>query len=613
MDAQNRKIVAFSFFDQTPDFFDIRDKLKVKHSKDLLDSENCKKADKIWRPSTAFALAMKEDNERGGTIDEYHLFYQPDHKNYGKTQSMGAGWIKDAIERLSVGTRVSLEAIDIGGGHDFVNVYAQLRDFFKKHQNLFKDRQKTRYFVNVTSGTLVVQMCLFLLIQERLVPAEVVQVYRDVRDTKEGYKGKCNIANIVLTSEEYAHSRIHEEQEQELDDNEAFLKKHIKTKSPVYNKMIREVARVAVRTNDPILILGPTGAGKTRLAQLIYDLKKNSNKLINSKGKFVSINCAALTQNLVESELFGHVNGAFTGAIGDHTGCLEQANGGIRFLDEIGCLPIHTQGKLLKALDSGKFFRLGSEEEVKSDFQLICGTNEKLQALADPEGKLFRLDLLERIRTWTYDLPGLAERREDIDPNIDVFLEEHYKNTKNKRVFADGAARQCFLEYTHSIPFKGNFRELKRMVTRMATLSDDLITIDLVREEINRHKSETAYSAPTAEATSPDETQSSIEREILVQLLGEDFESKLDLVDLAQLRCVIEVCCRDDITRQADAGRVLYAHTEKNNSSKRFNASGYMKTFFDREAFKPFKLTFPRIKETLSIVRAKRLDQATPI
>ena len=612
MDAQNRKIVAFSFFDQTPDFFDIKKPLKVKHTDDLFDDAKSKEADKLWRPSTAFALSM-QDHPKGGTIDEYHLFYQPGHKNYGKKQARGAEWIKAAIERLSQDTRVTLEKIDIGDGHDFENVYLKLKAFFQEHQALFKDRTNTRYFVNVTAGTHVSQMCLFLLIQERLIPAEVVQVYRDVRDEEKGYRGKCNITNIVLTSEEYAHSRIHEEQEQEAGDNEAFLKKHIKTNSPAYNKMIREVARGAVRTNDPILILGPTGAGKSRLAQLIYDLKKERGLLIYPQGKFVSINCAALTQNLVESELFGHVKGAFTGAIRDQQGCLKQADGGILFLDEIGCLPAHTQGKLLKALDSGKFLPLGGEKDVKSDFQLICGTNEDLQALAHSKGKLFRLDLLERIRTWTYVLPGLAERREDIDPNIDVLLEEHYKKTKNKRVFANDAARQCFLEYTHTIPFEGNFRELKRMVTRMATLSDDTITIDLVREEIERHKNETAYSAPTAEAISPDESQFSIAKEVLVCLLGNDYASRIDLIDLVQLQCVIEACCRNDVRSLADAGRVLYAHTEKHNTSKRFNASGYMKTFFDREAFKPFGITFPRIKETLAIVRAKRQDQATTI
>lgn len=604
MDAQNRRIVAFSFFDQTPDLFDVKDKLKVKHSRNLFTTENSKEADKIWRPSTAFALAMQDDSH-GGTIDEYHLFYQPSHKNYGEMQEAGARWIKDAIERLSNGTHVSLEEIDIGDGHDFEKVYTQLRDFFKKHQDLFKDRQNTRYFVNVTSGTLVVQMCLFLLTHERLIPAEVVQVYRDVRD-KEEYRGKCNITDIVLTSDTYKNSRIHKEQKQEALDDEAFLKKHIKTNSPIYNKMITEVARAAVRTNDPILILGPTGAGKSRLAELIYALKKKSNKLINPNGKFVSINCAGLTQSIVESELFGHKKGAFTGAISDHKGCLKQADGGILFLDEIGCLPIPTQSKLLKALDSGEFTPLGSEKNEHAHFQLICGTNEYLQALAHTKEKLFRLDLLERIRTWTYVLPGLADRREDIDPNIDELLKEHYSKTKNKRDFADDAARQCFLEYTRTIPFEGNFRELKRMVTRMATLSDDLITIDLVKEEIERHKKETSYSAPTAEATSPDESQSSIVKEVLTCLLGNDYESKIDLIDLVQLQCVIEVCCRDDIRYQADAGRVLYAHTEKHNTSKRFNASGYMTTFFNREVFKPFGLTFLRIRKAMTVIKAKR-------
>lgn len=603
MDAQNKRIVAFSFFDQTPDYFEIKDQLKLKHTSDLIKTENTATADKLWRPSTAFALAVQE-KPRGGTIDEYHLFYQPDHKSYGKVQAMGAEWIKNAIERLSDGTRVSLEAINIGDGHDFETVYLSLKNFFKNHQTLFKDRENTRYFVNVTAGTHVAQMCLFLLTQERLIPAEVVQVYRDVRDTKEEYKGKCNITNIVLTSEAYAHSRIHEEQEQETLDDEVSLKESIRTKNPAYNKMIREVAHVALRTNDPILLLGPTGAGKTRLAELIYKLKRQHGKLIKSEGKFASINCAALTTSMVESELFGHVKGSFTGAIADHKGCIELADGGILFLDEIGCLPPTTQGKLLKALDAkGEFTPLGSEKKRKSKFQLICGTNEDLQTLAHTKGGSFRLDLLERIRTWSYVLPGLADRREDIDPNIDEILDKYYKDTKNKRSFTP-EAREKFLEYTYTIPFEGNFRELRRMVTRMATLSDDMITSELVEEEIARHKNETESHASPASTSCSNENQTSFENNLLTSLLDEGYESKLDLIDLAKLRCAIEVCCRSDIKNQADAARVLYAHTERHNTSKRFNASGYLQTLFNQKAFKPFGLTFSRIKETCAAVKA---------
>src|SRR4029450_8433591 len=167
--------------------------------------------------------------------------------------------------------------------------------------------------------------------------------------------------------------------------------------------------RVTVRSSAPILLLGPTGAGKSLLARRIYELKK-TRRLV--EGPFVEVNCATVRGDAAMSALFGHVKGAFTGAVRDRPGPLLSANGGLLFLDEVGELGLDEQAMLLRALEERRFVPLGSDREVTSDFQLIAGTNRDL-ADAVRAGR-FRDDLLARINLWTFELPALSHRRVDI-------------------------------------------------------------------------------------------------------------------------------------------------------------------------------------------------------
>ena len=190
-----------------------------------------------------------------------------------------------------------------------------------------------------------------------------------------------------------------------------------------------------------MLILGPTGAGKSLMARRIYELKK-TRRLV--KGPFVEINCATIRGDAAMSALFGHVRGAFTGAVRERPGLLLSADGGVLFLDEIGELGLDEQAMLLRALEEKRFLPLGSDREVSSDFQLIAGTNRDLTRLV-AEGR-FREDLLARINLWTFRLPGLAERREDIAPNLDYELEQFRRRTGTAVTFSL-EARQAFLAF----------------------------------------------------------------------------------------------------------------------------------------------------------------------
>jgi transcriptional regulatory protein RtcR len=307
---------------------------------------------------------------------------------------------------------------------------------------------------------------------------------------------------------------------------------------------------VAIATGDPFLLMGPTGAGKSRLARRIYELKKMRHTLA---GDFIEVNCATLRGDGAMSTLFGHVKGAFTGALRDRPGVLRAANGGILFLDEIGELGKDEQAMLLRALEEKTFLPLGSDREAHSDFQLIAGTNRDLLA-AVREGR-FREDLLARINLWTFTLPGLRSRPEDIEPNLQFELDEFARRTGH-HVTLNKEAREKFLEFalTPSSQWAGNFRDLNAAVVRMATLAQGgRISIEIVDEEIER------LSASWARLKS-DESD-----ELLSQILNTDALDQLDQFDRVQLAHVVQVCRSS--RSLSDAGRSLFSASRTRKAS----------------------------------------------
>jgi len=223
-------------------------------------------------------------------------------------------------------------------------------------------------------------------------------------------------------------------------------------------KEICKLAGEVAPTDIPVLITGETGTGKELLARGIWKLSKRVNK------PFIAINCAAIPENLIESELFGYEKGAFTGADRSKPGKFETADGGTIFLDEIGELPLSAQSKLLRVLQEGTFYRLGGNKEIKVDVRVMAATNRNLEKMIS-EGK-FREDLYYRLNFIHLHLPPLRERREDI-PYIVECIVNKYNQKLNKNIV--GASEE-YLNRLMQQPWEGNIRELENVVVRSMIL-----------------------------------------------------------------------------------------------------------------------------------------------
>ncbi len=233
-------------------------------------------------------------------------------------------------------------------------------------------------------------------------------------------------------------------------------------KSPLIQETIALAKKISA-TNVSILILGETGTGKELFARAIHTASTRSNK------PFVAINCSAFSKELLESELFGYKAGAFTGAVRDKVGLLDEANGGTLFLDEIGELDFDIQAKLLRVLEVNEFIKLGDTKFSSVDIRLICATNKNLYE--EVQKGTFREDLFYRINVFTLRLPSLLERRNDIPLlakyYIDIYAKKLNKNVKEMNLELIEKLKQ------HSWP--GNIRELKNVIERAVIMSEDSI------------------------------------------------------------------------------------------------------------------------------------------
>ena len=468
----------------------------------------------VWRPSVA--LAMQSDLH----FDRYHLIYQPKFEGLKKR-------VVEDIKQCSPSTEVIPEAIVMDDPWDFEEVYSKLYEYSRSHDFSGED---DNYYIHITTGSHVAQICLFLLNESHHLPGRLIQTHPGSSP-----EGSYNIIDLDLSRYDMLAKRFAVERENDLD----FLKSGIATGNKQFNDLIETIERVAIRSSEPILLTGPTGAGKSQLARRIYELKKLNNQI---KGEFVNVNCATLRGDQAMSVLFGHKKGAFTGAASDRPGLLKKADGGILFLDEIGELGADEQAMLLRAIEEKKFFPLGSDSESESNFELICGTNRDLEQEVC-EGR-FRSDLLARINLWDFQLPGLADRREDIEPNLDYEL-KCFAEKSGKHITFNKEARAEFMRYAldPETLWRGNFRDLNALVTRMATLSNGgRIDEKVVKNEIDRLRKN--QKRPSGE-------------ERLSKLLGADYQERFDEFDLCQLSRVVDVC-RASRSR-AEAGKKLFA------------------------------------------------------
>ncbi len=481
-----------------------------------------------WRPSVG--IHMHPDLR----VDRFVLLHSAQHQRL-------ADQIAEDIASVSPETQVVPHRIEFDDAWAFEEVYSKLLDF---SASFTFDPENEEYLIHITTGTHVAQICLFLLTEARYLPGKLLQT-QPRRGSPGDAAGTYGIIDLDLSRYDSIATRF----AAELQEAAHFLKSGIETRNPAFNQMIDEIEHVAIRSRAPILLMGPTGAGKSQLARRITELKRLKHQI---SGPFVEVNCATLKGDSAMSALFGHKKGAFTGAAADRAGLLKTADGGVLFLDEIGELGLDEQAMILRAIEEKRFLPVGSDKEVSSDFQLIAGTNADLGA-ALSQGK-FREDLYARLNLWTFILPGLAERREDIDPNIDYEL-ERFAEREGSRVAFNKQAREAYLSFALSptASWPGNFRDLAASITRLATLSlSGRIDEEGVRAEVKRlgrlWHGQTIPSEPA-----------------LARILSPQTIADLDRFDRIQLEDVAAVCAQ--ARTLSEAGRILFSASRARRSS----------------------------------------------
>ena len=268
-------------------------------------------------------------------------------------------------------------------------------------------------------------------------------------------------------------------------------------------KIMAQVERVA-GSETRVCILGETGTGKELIARTLHE------RSARASGPFVTLNCAAVPAELIESELFGHEKGSFTGAAARHVGKFEQAEGGAIFLDEIGDMPLPMQAKLLRVLEEGEVERIGGDKPVRVDVRVVVATHRNLESLVR-DGK-FRQDLFHRVYVFPVTLPSLRERREDIPALVEHFAKQVCAQNNWKPIPFSKEAVQLLQGYA----WPGNVRELRNVVERLMLMATDgVVTEEVVHLTLPPTSSSTAASISTGSGPLADRVQN-YEREVIL-------------------------------------------------------------------------------------------------
>lgn len=300
--------------------------------------------------------------------------------------------------------------------------------------------------------------------------------------------------------------------------------------APALNHALDTAAQVA-NTDLSVLIAGESGVGKEAFSNIIHALSSRKHN------PFIAVNCGAIPEGTIDSELFGHEKGSFTGAVESRKGYFETVNGGTIFLDEIGEMPLGTQARLLRVLETGEFIRVGSSKVQKTDVRVIAATNRDL--LEHTHNGKFREDLYYRLSTVPIRVPALRDRKEDIPLLFRKFASDFSERYKTQSVQLDANAQQILVNY----PWPGNVRELKNIAEQISVLSTDKnVTAEMLQKfmpQIAGNRGLALLPAPAANVPIPTPSAqnsgsdfSATERDILYKVI---FELKKDMTDIKQL------------------------------------------------------------------------------
>ena len=287
--------------------------------------------------------------------------------------------------------------------------------------------------------------------------------------------------------------------------------------SPLLNQAIL-VAMQAAPTDMTVLITGESGSGKESFSKIIHSLS------LRKHGKFIAINCGAIPEGTIDSELFGHEKGSFTGAMDSRKGYFETVNGGTIFLDEIGEMPLGTQARLLRVLEAGEYIRVGSSKVQKTDVRVIAASNKDLLQLVQ-QGK-FREDLYYRLSTVPIRVPALKDRKEDIYLLFRKFASDFADKYKTAPVQLDEDAKNLLINY----PWPGNVRELKNIAEQISVLSQNK---QIIANELSKFLQPYSNNRLPALTSAHGSTHDfANEREILYKLF---FDMKKDVTELKRM------------------------------------------------------------------------------
>ncbi|MDO5510621.1 MAG: sigma-54 dependent transcriptional regulator [Weeksellaceae bacterium] len=286
--------------------------------------------------------------------------------------------------------------------------------------------------------------------------------------------------------------------------------------NPVLNRALERAVQVAP-TDISVLVTGESGVGKEFIPKIIHGLSRRKHN------NYIAVNCGAIPEGTIDSELFGHEKGAFTGAVGTRKGYFEVADGGTIFLDEVGELPMHTQVRLLRILESGEFMKVGSSEIQKTDVRIVAATN--VNVLEAVQNGKFREDLYYRLNTVEIRLPALRERKDDIPLLFRKFALDFAEKYHRPTVRLNEEALQLMANYS----WPGNIRQLRNFVEQISVVEEQT---DLTAPQISKHIPRNALVPISKNGSAASQQEFHTEREILYKIL---FDMKKDINDLRSL------------------------------------------------------------------------------
>lgn len=503
-----------------------------------------------FRPTVALAL------QRTYPLECLFLLYE-------KKSSVLLMEITDAIKGYIECPKIVPVPIEFTDPYDFDDCFSAL------HTALDQIRKKTplELLVSVNTGTHTMRFSFVLIAEKGLLDGiRLAHVAPgSVTDLRQNHTSQAEIR--LLDNSLQASSTFSNKLKRARAASQRAIVP-VCSKSGTFRKQIELLNQIGSETDDPILILGETGTGKTVIVEKIHtEWARRHSTSSRHSSKLICLNCAGYSADTAYSRLFGHVRGSFTGAERDVEGAIADADGGTLFLDEIGDLDLVSQAMLLTTLETGRYSRHGETVTRTSNFRLICATNKNLQSEFS-EGR-FRHDLLARISMWVFTLPSLRERIEDIPDNVDFELIKWNEKAIERGasvVHFEKSVRSAYLEFACSpdAQWSDNFRDLGKSIGRMATHASikahrnvGVITTAIVEEECNRLVDAWRALACTS---SPNEHHSVLSA---IEMLATKNHPTMSMIDAVELMLQEELLERTG--NKANASRILYG--PKSNST----------------------------------------------